>query len=168
MALVPVGNGAGFWCTVTLIDTQNDKSTLEFEMQSADYATALTDVDGILTALAGVTDASIGTVHLSYRRERDDFAYPVVTCNNSEKARIIVQLVGSTKKATIDIPAPKNAIFVSPVGAQNQIVNLVDASVINYINNFQTGGQAYISDGEVSDFGIRGERVTSRRGMSRG
>lgn len=168
MALVPVGNGSGFWGTVTLIDTQNDKSTLEYELTSTTHAEAITDMDEILSSLAEVTNASVSTVSISYRRERDDFAFPAIVCNNSEKARVVVQLVGSTKKAVIDIPAPKNAIFVAATGAQNAIVNTTNTELIDYINNFQTGGEAFISDGETSDFAVRGERVTARKGMSRG
>lgn len=168
MALVPVGNGSGFWATVTLIDTQSDRSTLEFELQSADFTEAQTDTDAIVTDLKAVTDASVANVSISYRREEDDFAYPATPCNNSEKARIVVQLVGSTKKAVIDIPSPKAAIFNGTVGVANRTVKLDATPVVNYIQNFQTGNEAFISDGEVSDFAVRGERVTSRKGMSRG
>jgi hypothetical protein len=168
MALVTQGNGSGFYLTVTLIDSQNDKSTLEYEMTSADYATAVTDSATILAALAGVTDASVSTVSISFRREEAAFAYPATLCNNSEKARIVVQLAGSTKKAVVDIPAPKNAIFVAPVGDNNNIVDLGDDEVIAYVQLFQADGESFISDGEVSAFGVRGEKVTSRKGMSRG
>jgi len=102
---------------------------------------------------------------MSLRYEESAFVYPATGVENQNKARIVSQLVGSTKKATIDIPAPKVGLFNAPTGVNANVVDLLDTEVLAYLAVFQTGGNAFISDGEVLDFGVEGRRVSSRKGF---
>lgn len=159
MPLVVRGNGAGFFLSISLTDTQGDVSTLRYELQSADYATALTDTTAIVNALMAVTGSAVSSTALSFVRDEDTFAFPV-GADNGVRARLTFQLANSIEKATLDIPAPQNVIFVSPFGPNNNIVDIADLAVIAYAQLFQTGGKAFISDGELSDFILRGKRTT--------
>lgn len=159
MPLVVRGNGAGFFLSISLTDTQGDVSTLRYELQSADYAGALTDTTAIVNALMAVTGSAVSSTSLSFVRDEDTFAFPV-GADNGVRARLTFQLSNSIEKATLDIPAPQNVIFVSSVGPNNNIVDIADLAVIAYAQLFQTGGKAFISDGELSDFILRGKRTT--------
>lgn len=163
MALVPQGNGAGWFFSVSLTDTQSDVSVMEFPLQSADYASAQTDANLVLVAIAGVSDAVVTATSLSYREEEDAFSYPANACDNSVKARITYRIAGSSKKGTFEIPAPSNDIFVSPNGADNNRVNTSAPELLAYSGLFLTGGTAFISDGEALDALEKGVRVTRKR-----
>lgn len=165
MALVVAGAGSGFSLSVTLTDNSGNQSTLTYALTSADYATAQADSATILNALAAVTDATISGYAISIRYYEDAFAYPGAGVENEIRARITGQLVGSTKKATLEIPAPNNDIFLGDSGESNNIVDVTDLTVLAYCALFDTGGYAFISDGEHLDFPIRGRKVSVKRGM---
>lgn len=159
MALVARGNGSGFFLAVSLTDTQGDVSTLRFELRSADYATALTDTTAIVSAIEGVSGSKVSSTSLSFVRDEDTFTFPT-GADNGVRARVTFQLSDSVEKATLDIPAPLNAIFVDPAGPGNNILDLSDTEVLAYLALFKASGNAFISDGEDADFLLRGKRTT--------
>jgi hypothetical protein len=160
MAFVPRGNGSGFFLNVSVTDAQADVSNLEYELRSADYAAAVTDSNAILAALAAVTDSKVSAYSISYRAEENAFSFPA-DADNSIKARIIVTLGLTTEKATIDIPAPKDAVFVANSGEGNNIVNTAvgNGIVTDYWSLFKSTGEAFISDGEDAGTIQLGRRV---------
>lgn len=164
MAFAPRGNGNGFWLTLILSDTQGDTATMLFELQSADFATAVTDKDAILAAISGVSQAIVSSYHLAIVEDEDAFVFPA-GADNSIKARVQFQIVDSVKKARRDIPSPQNAIFVAPSGPNNNVVDTTNAQVIAFAQLFQTGNQAFISDGEISEFILGGQRVSNAKGL---
>ena len=159
MALVTRGPASGYYLDVTLIDTQGDASSKRYALDSADAATAATDTTTILTALGNVTDSVIQSYRLSLVYEEDAFAFPV-GADNGSRARLTYQLADKSAKATEDIPAPKEAIFSAPSGPNNNVVDTLDPEVIAYVQLFQSGGPCYISDGDKTDFLLRGKRTT--------
>lgn len=161
MALVARGAGAGYFLSVTLIDTQGDSSTKRFAMTSADNLTAVADAATILSALNGVTDSVVQSYSLQQIFDEDAFAYPT-GADNSVKAVITYQLANKAQKGTEAIPAPSNDIFEQPSGVGNNIVDLVDPAVVAYVSMYQSGGECFLSDGDLSDFAIRGKRSTRR------
>ncbi len=165
MALVPVGNGSGYWLTVSLTDNGGDISTLSYELQSADMATAITDTSAILAAIALNSDSVVSGYNLGIRYTEDAFVYPVSGVENQNKARIVVQLTTGTEKARIDIPAPKPSIFNATSGKEANVVDIGGAAVTAYIALFEAGAEAFISDGEIADFPVEGRRVSSRKGF---
>jgi hypothetical protein len=165
MALVAKGNGSGFYLTVTVTDNGNNDSTLEYELRGADFAAATANKAAILTALGNVSGSTIRSTILSYRDEEDAFAFPASGVENETKARIIVQLDGSTKKATYDIPAPVAGIFTTPAGDGANIVDILDTAMVAYNDIFEATGEAFISDGEDVDFMLRGRRVSVKKGL---
>ena len=159
MALIIRGNGSGFFLSVSLTDTQGDVSTLRYELQSADYATAVTDTTAIVSALSAVTGSVVSSTSMSFVRDEDTFAFPT-GADNGVRARLTFQLVNSIEKASLDIPAPQNGIFVSALGPNNNIVDIADTALVTDVQLFQAGGKSFISDGELSDFVLRGKRTT--------
>ena len=159
MALAPRGNGSGFFLSVSLTDSQDDVSTLRYELRGTDFTEALANKTAILTALAGVSGSVISSTSLSFVEDEASFSYPV-NMDNGVRARNTFQLAGSTEKATLDIPAPLVTIFQNTVGSGANQVDITDAGVVAYAQLFQSGGAAFISDGEDSAFILRGRRTT--------
>ena len=158
MAFVPKGNGSGFFLTVGVTDTQGDVSVLEYELRAADYAAAVTASNAILTKLKAVTISVPSSYSISYRAEENAFLFPE-GADNSIKARLVVTLGTTTEKATIDIPAPEQTIFVSNSGEGNNIVDTSDTDLLDYFEIFKNAGSAFISDGEDAGTLQVGRRV---------
>lgn len=165
MALVPVGNGSGFFLTVTTRDNGNNRSTLEYALRSADFATAQTDAATILGALGGVSGMAVQSTSLSLREFEDAFAFPASGVEAEIKARISFSLAGQPNTETLDIPAPVAAIFVATSGDSANTVDILDAAVASYMDLFKSTGVAFISDGEDLDQALRGRRVSVKRGL---
>lgn len=159
MALVARGNGSGFFLDVTLSDTQGDLSSKRYELTAVDFATAQADALTIRGALEGMTDSVIQSYRISQVFDEDAFAFPT-GADNGVRARLTYQLADSVDKATEDIPAPAQAIFVSPAGPNNNVIDTLATEVVTYVQIYQAGGQAFISDGERTDFLLRGKRTT--------
>jgi len=165
MALVTVGNGSGWYLTVTLIDNGNDKSTKTYPLRAADETAAQIAVTAILAAVNAATGSVIANTSLSHRKEEDTFIFPASGVENQNIARIVVQLAGGTKKATLDIPAALPGVFVGTSGANANIVDLAATETSDYLDLYLPAGQVFISDGEDLDIGIEGRRVSSRKGF---
>lgn len=164
MAMVIRGNGAGFFMSVTLVDTKNQQSTLEYELQSADFATAQTDAASILAKLALVSDSKALNYAISLRYEEDAFSFPA-SADNNVRLRLVGQIKDQADKAVFEIPAPKQSLFVASVGENSAIADLADTDLVSYVQTFQTGGESFISDGELLDFTLKGRKVARARGF---
>lgn len=155
MALV----GTGYELSVTLADRGLNQVTKTYEMTATTAADAATDAATILAALNAVTDANIKGYRLSQVFAEDAFATP----NDGEvenQALLIMRLDGDPfKKATHFIPAPVDAIFVGAQGPNYNVLDNTDALVTAYVALFQSGGEAYISDGETVDVLENGHRI---------
>lgn len=158
MALVPRGPGSGFYATLSMTDTQGQSSTLRYAMNAIDFATAQADLPFIIAGVTGVSQSVCTMAQISYVEEEDNFVHPV-NADNSQRARITFQLAGKSQKATLDIPAPENGIFQTPSGEGNLSVDILDPEVVAFGALFQSGGKCFISDGDLSQFIIRGKRT---------
>lgn len=160
MALV----SQGFRLTVQLKDTSNSTSTLTYDLQAADATAAAAAAAIILAALAPVTQSNVSQYLITQVFVEDAFALPV-GAENAVKAEVAGLVAGfPNKTATFRIPAPSISIFSAASGAGYNIVDLDSANLQAYAQIFETGGQAYISDGEnladVSGGLVSGKRVT--------
>lgn len=164
MAWQPVGASLGWFLTVSLADQGGQISTLEYMLKAIDYATAQASVTAILAQIGNVTQSSFSSYSLSQRYMEDSLAYPGAA-QNEIKATIIVNLTGGTKKATLNIPAPTNGLFVAATGPNSDVLDTLDADVIAYVALYAVGGSAYISDGEDADFVVRGRKTSRRNGL---
>lgn len=161
MAFAPRGSGAGFFLHVTLIDTQGDSSLKKYALTSADMATATTDAGAVLAALDGVSDSVVQSYSILQVQDEQAFALPT-GADNSVKAVMTYQLANKAQKATEAIPAPSEDIFKGAFGEDNNQVDKLDPLVVAYVSLYQSGGKCFISDGDLTDFMIKGRRSTRR------
>lgn len=163
MAMVLVGY-RGY---VTFMDNGAQETTRSYELVASTAADAATAMSAVLAALASVTDDAIVGYSFGPRYGSDSVSLPASGVENQNQALIETYIAGElTKVATYTIPAPKPAIFVATSGDGANQVDPTNAAVLAYQAIFQTGGQAYISDGEIAGNIKGGKRIhrASRRG----
>jgi len=167
MAWVVSGGGSGFFGSITLVDEFGKSVHKEYELTAADFATAETDMLVIIAALAGVSRGN--PIQYSVRKAYAEIPFPGYPegAQRWDKARIVGQLETAGKKATLEIPMPEEGIFVGTTGGDAEIVNLSSGLVTAYVNLFATGGEAFISDGEVLGAPVYGRRVSRSIGLRR-
>lgn len=164
MAYVVAGNGSGYFVTVSVMDRNEDKAVLTYELRAADEAAALTQVATILTNLTTVSQVVV----LGYNVQKRFFNDAIIIPAAGElqiKARIAFRIEGSPEYETLDIPAPDEDIFLGLNGKNNKIVNTANAGVVAYTNMFKAAGICFISDGESLEQVSEGKKVSSRSGM---
>lgn len=164
MAFVTSGHGSGYWMTMTVVDRNLDKSTLEYELRGADEAAALAEATTIVAAFIGVSDANVSNYSVGLRLWNDALTTPSVG-ELQIKARIAYRIEGTPKRETLDIPSPKEVIFMQLTGPDNKKVNISWPQVVTYTNIFKSAGQAFISDGENLQLLLEGKKVSSKTGM---
>lgn len=164
MALVAKGNGAGYFLTMTVVDRNQDDATLTYELRSATMAEALTDSAAIMADFLLVSQAKISGYGVSQRFVEDALVLPT-SGELQIKARIGIRLADGQGNETLDIPAPKEEIFVSLTGKGNKIVNTAYGDLVGYVSNYYTAGTAFISDGEAVDAMTEGRKVSSKTGL---
>jgi len=120
---------------------------------AGDASTLLGDAVLHLADFAAVTDCVVSKYEVKCVFVETALTLPTAdTAENNAHALITAPIDGvPNKSATIDIPGPKNAIFVNPnAGSGHDDVLITDTAVQNYLNNFQTtGGKFFVSDGET-------------------
>lgn len=154
MALTKVG-----WeLVLTIVDKAGKPPTTRtFQYQGTDTAG---DASGLLADAVlhiadfnGVSDCVVSKYEVKAVFVEDALTLPTAdTAENNAHALITAPITGiANKSANIDIPGPKNAIFVTPgAGPGHDDVLPSNAALQAYLNNFQaTGGKFFISDGET-------------------
>jgi len=167
MAFVVDGNGDGYFATVTIMDTGEETATLTVELRAADEAAALTAMTTWMTNFRLVSKCEILRYNLQRRYINNAIAIPTAA-QLQEKARISFRLENTSEYETLDIPAPRDTVFLADVGAASEIVDIADNAVGSYTDLFKSAGIAFISDGESLEELKDGERVSTRKGKRRG
>ena len=142
---------AGFLGVVTLTDGDGDLSELRYELQEdTDADAALTALQAIVTDLNAITDAVVRGYSLNKRYAESALTLPSGV-EIQKRAILTANIAGSLplKTQNFVIPAPSAGIFVGATGPTAKIVDPTDAAVIQYLSNFESGGNAFVSDGEV-------------------
>lgn len=164
MAYVVQGNGSGYFVTVTVIDRNEDKATLEYELRSADEAAALAAVDDIIVALTNLSQVRVIGYNLQKRFYNDTPTIPAAG-EIQVKARIAFKLADGREYGTFDVPAPEETAFLTATGKGNKIVDITKPIVTAYADLFKATGVAFISDGESLETISEGRKVSSRSGF---
>lgn len=163
----------GFYLTIQMRDSGENKTSRTFEMTAADFATAETDAAAVLVQWNALTDAEIIGYTISARYVENAPALPAAGIQVENTAEVIVNIEGSaTKKAAFNIPAPTTApppgVFLSATGVNSNVVDTAFAALTAFVANFASLGnnRLLISDGEHADGITKGFRVhkKSRRG----
>jgi hypothetical protein len=151
-----------YYGTVEVVDQGGNLSVLTFELQGATIANAGTNLGTIVSNLAAVTDGWIRSYQLHDKWVTDVlFTASEPHGEVSTKALITVQLTTPGKTASVEIPAPKDAIFSAGSGSGFNLVDPTNADVSTFLNQYNSGSQAKISDGEFTITGpfLKGRRI---------
>lgn len=144
MALV----SSGFVLNVTLLDTAGDTTQLAFPLTSVDIATAETDAAAIMVSLGLLSDAAISGYSLGEKFIENALTYPV-DAEVEDEAFFTGKIIGfPNKSGNFRIPAPVDAMFVSPTGPGHNIVNMAYGALATYLTYFDGSGPVTVSDGE--------------------
>jgi hypothetical protein len=164
MAYIVAGNGDGYFVTISVMDRNEDKAVLTYELRAADEAGAIAAVATILTEIGKVSQVVILGYNIQKRYFNDAIIIPAAG-ELQIKARIAFRIANSPEYETLDIPAPDEDIFLALNGKNNSIVDTADLAVISYTNMFKAVGICFISDGESLEQVSEGKKVSSRKGM---
>lgn len=156
----------GFEVTVEFKDSSNRsfRKLLRCRSTVADHAAALTAAAAYATAAAVIHDTKIKSYRVSDIFEENAFTLPTGGVNGSEQAMLVWNIEGGLKTVNHWLPGPDPGIFVGTSGPNRDIIDVTDADLGTYQNQFKTtGGVFEVSDGEQIDDDtplLRGERVT--------
>jgi len=157
---------ANFGVIVSFMDGGANIVTREY-MMDPDVATfddAAVAALAIIADITPITDAALPQYRVFQAFQEGSLAIPATTVQVENCASMTVLLAAAgSKKANINMPAPKAAIFVNPTsGPQNNIVNMSNAAVVSFLDNFLAAGSFTVSDGEEITRGLSGKRVHKR------
>jgi hypothetical protein len=152
----------GFHSTVTLKDQGGNASTLSYEFS----ANVLTLADAVIAQVAmnslieNVTRSNIVNYSVCERFADDAFILPA-DAQNEDKASVSFTKSGYGG-GNLKIPAPIDAMFQGTSGAPNNQVDLTNAFLVAYTDNFKSGGNYTVSSGESLVQLTRGKRMHAR------
>lgn len=161
---------AGFGMTVSFLDNGSNVVTREYSMDPAlvtTYAEAEAAALDILPDVVGVTDAAIPQYRVFQVFEETALVIPASGIQVENQASLTVLLTSpGNKKANLNIPAVKPALFVQTSGPQANIVNMGNAAILAFLGNFDALENFTVSDGEKVARGLNGKRV--HKGSTKG
>jgi len=160
MAFVPFNGRTGWFVTIVMIDRNEDEARREFELTASTPDDAITEGKALAVEYANLTQCNIVARHISYRDQNDSIVVPSAG-EVQTKAIVTLRLEGGNEKATLDIPAPVETMFLALTGANNKVVNTTFPALTTFVNNLKVGAAqtALISDGESVKEIIRGKKA---------
>lgn len=161
MALV----SSGFEGSITVADQGNNRSTLSYEMNPAtvmDFPTALTAMQGLISDLITVTTSTVVAYRATEVFREDAIVLPTDAQNENKASVSFTKSDGQT--GNFKIPAPDEGIFVGAAGtgALNNVVDVTDLALVAYADNFVSGANFTISDGEFLVQMVNGKRIHAK------
>lgn len=166
MALVSVG----YIGSVVLVDQGGNKATLRYDLNGIDHATALLNMQAIITDLDAVTTALVLSYSVAEAYQEDTSLFGVGEIEN--QALFTAKLAGTPLKfVNLKVPAPVDGIFIGATGPEYNEVDTSNALAQAYLANFEAGAEANVSDGEnVRDSATAGNWTGKRihRGSRKG
>lgn len=159
----------GWYLEVQLIDKGGNTTTRRYQLAIDDVAD---DISGLVTAqnamlvaLQGATQCVIKQYSLNRFSINDALTLPTGDGAEVEKHALITAPIHGVpnKSATIDIPAPENAMFIGTSGPGWNVVDPTSALLLAYLDQFtDPSGSFYLSDGEqIDQVNLRGRRTSS-------
>lgn len=147
---------AGFrWeMTVTYADSGNNYAPRTY---SADYATFadfdafLSGSTALLTQIELLTDCEVVKVERKLVEFEESITLPT-NVQVENQGFFSGKVDGDpTQSATLSLPALKNTFYVATTGKGNNVVNVSNATVAAFLNQFDPAGNWTISDGQHWD-----------------
>lgn len=147
----------GYVANIKLVDAAGNVSFMRPDVEGADFATALTNAQSIITELDPLTNALIVGYSVSQVYAEDTDTYGAAGSEVENIAEIVCPLETAGKYHTFRIPAPADGIFVGTSGPDRNRVDTANADVLAFVSLFtdKTGygtpgadAIALVSDGE--------------------
>jgi len=158
--------GQQFGMTVSFVDSGGNQVTREFMMKTevATYDDAATAAAAMLPIVNALTGATLPQYRVFQVFTDNAFVLPGDAGVQVEnQASLTLLLAGSgAKKGNLNIPAPVAGIFVGSSGPNLNVVDLADAAVVAFVNQFLGAANFRISDGEAVARSLSGKRVHKR------
>ncbi len=132
---------ARFKLTLTLEDAFKRKSVRRFDVEAADFATALTNAATFASDYADIADAQILKYEVGQPFEYSDTI--VAGANIDAGITLTMEINNSSKEAAVKVPSPDLAV----VNADGT-VNLTHTKITTLMSHFLSGF-VLVSDGEV-------------------
>lgn len=144
---------------VTLRDEAQNQTTKTFIVPTSVWnpasdlwADLVTIRDGLLTALNAITDALVWKASIMIGQAEDTSTGGAANSEVENIASVVVNLATIGKTAVLAVPAPVIGLFEGASGKPKNIVDIADAALLTYVDEFQTtGGNFVLSDGEFVD-----------------
>jgi hypothetical protein len=153
-----------YYGTIEFVDQGQNVARATVQLQGANIGAAATNLAAVVSAFVAVTDAWISSYTL-HDQFTTDVAFTAALPHGevSTKALILTQLSSSPlKKASLEVPAPKDAIFQAASGEDYNKVDGSNAAVTTLVALYEAASEAYISDGEnvITGGFLKGKRVS--------
>jgi len=153
---------------IEAVDAGGDQTRRTFRFRdndtAGDVSAQITVMNAFADSWAAISNAVIKRVNLTLVTIPATFALPEVG-QVEEHALLTAQIYGDfTQSATIDIPAPKDGIFVGAPGESNyNVVDTNDGDLTEYLGYFVgAASDLLISDGEsIVLNNVKGKRTHS-------
>jgi len=158
-------NGASFFVNIQFVDSGLNTTRKRIQLVAATMTDALASAASIVPKFVAVTDCYVISYTVEQEFLNDAAGYPPTadSAENQTRALLTVALTTLPKKAALEFPGPKDAIFGSPGTAAFNLVDLANTAVKALVNDFNAGQSAYISDGESTLNTADGGLVAGRR-----
>lgn len=149
MALVT----AGWELQVSLGATNDRKLPKTYSLQATNKTEADAAAANILAQLALVSAGKVVSYKVYELFEEDNYTRPTdQDAEWGEEAIVTGKILDHPFKSyTLRIPFPKIDIFVASAGKNRDVVDINDVAVIGYVGLFNSGADAYVSDGEFTE-----------------
>jgi len=165
--------GGIFYVNIQFVDSGLNTTRKRVQLVAADMTEAIASAAAIVPKFVAVSDCYVVGYTLEEEFTNDAAGYPPTadSAENQTRALLTVALTTVPKKAALEFPGPKDAIFGAAGTANFNIVDVSNAAVKALVNAFNAGQDAYISDGEntlnTADGGlVAGKRI--HRGATNG
>lgn len=121
---------------------------------------------GFLSLMSPLTESVISSYTISGVYVEDALVLPA-DAENQDQALLSAKIVGDpTSSAVLSIPAPVDAMFVSPTGAGHDVVDTSYAPLLIWLQSFTTAGEWTVSDGEqIVISTLKGHRRSVKSGV---
>lgn len=150
----------GWKGSITFGGKDDSTQTVNLDFTATVYADVVTDMAIVTTAYSGASGGVIKGYNIREEYVEDNYTRPSnEDSEGGEHAYITVGIEGNPfKKATIGVPFPLIGLFLATAGENRNNIDTTDTAVILLANKFSVGGQLYISDGEVAEGILNGQR----------
>lgn len=158
--------GSNFGATYSFVDNGGNQVTREYQMKPevAVFADAVTAAQGMQPLLDALTGATMPKFRVYQEFVNNTFVLPAdagVQVENQASLTFLLQALGS-KKANLNIPAPVIGIFTASSGPNANIIDIDNAAIQAFADQFLAAADFRLSDGEWIQRILNGRRVHKR------